>query len=193
MQKLLLSKGFYARDTAEVATELLGKVLVRRLDGVTTRSRIVETEAYFANGDPASHAARGETKRNAVMFGPPGRAYVYLNYGLHYLLNFVTEKEGVAGAVLIRAVEPINGIELLQKNRPVADVIELTNGPAKLTQALAVDRRHNGIVLDTPDLGVEEINDNGFNVVSATRIGISVGSDLMYRYYIEGNRFVSRK
>ncbi len=190
---MFLPVDFYARDTAAVAQALLGRVLVRRLQGTITRSRIVETEAYFEHGDPASHAASGRTRRNQVMFGPAGRAYVYFNYGIHYLLNFVTEAEGTAGAVLIRALEPLTGVDLLMKNRPVDKVVNLTSGPAKLTQALGIDSTHNGRPLDSAELGVEEREDNRFNVISATRIGISAGQSLEYRYYIAGNRFVSRK
>ncbi len=189
---MYLTSEFYARDSATVAKELLGKVLVRSIGGVRTRSRIVETEAYFASGDPASHAARGQTKRNSVMFGPPGRAYVYFNYGMHHLFNVVSEPEGTAGAVLVRAVEPLAGIELLFKNRPVDTAVKLTSGPAKLTQALAIDHTHNGMLLNSPRLGVEGSGDNRFNVVATTRIGISAGQELEYRYYIYGNRFVSQ-
>ncbi len=190
---MFLPVDFYARDTSVVARALLGKVLIRRVRGTITTSRIVETEAYFENGDPASHAARGRTARNHVMFGPAGRAYVYFNYGIHFLLNFVTEAEGTAGAVLIRALEPLAGVDILLINRPVKKDIDLTNGPAKLTQALGIDGAHNGTVLDSTELGVEESGDNRFNVVSATRIGISAGQSLKYRYYIAENRFVSRR
>lgn len=184
---------FYSRDCALVAKELLGSTLVRTVNGAVTRSRIVETEAYFEHADPASHAARGRTPRNAVMFGPPGRAYVYFNYGMHFLFNVVTERDGTAGAVLIRAVEPMEGVGLMLINRPVVEIANLTNGPAKLTQALAIDRTLNNHPLDNQVLGVEASTNNGFNVVSTTRIGISTGRELEYRFYIEGNGFVSRR
>ncbi len=187
-----LPDDFYARDTGLVARELLGKVLVRRLNGGVARCRIVETEAYYGRGDPASHAARGRTKRNRVMFGPPGRAYVYFNYGVHHLLNVVTEAEGEAGAVLIRAVEPLAGVPLLLANRPVANINQLTSGPGKLTQALAIDIAHNGRQLKTPELGIVDGKGNGFNIVSAKRIGISAGQALDLRFYIDGNTYVSR-
>ncbi|MDP1808899.1 MAG: DNA-3-methyladenine glycosylase [Actinomycetota bacterium] len=188
-----LSESFYARDTAVVARELLGKVLVRRINGDIARCRIVETEAYFSQNDPASHAARGRTKRNSVMFGPPGRAYVYFNYGVHHLFNVVTELEGTAGAVLIRAVEPVVGAALLLANRQVAIIEQLTSGPAKLTQALGIDLSHNEKQLNTEELGIIESDDNGFNIVAARRIGISAGGELDLRFYIEKNPYVSRR
>lgn len=188
-----LPQDFYARDTALVARELLGKILVRRISGEVARCRIVETEAYFGEGDPASHAARGRTKRNAVMFGPPGHAYVYFNYGVHHLLNVVTEVEGTAGAVLIRAVEPLAGESLLLVNRPVANIVQLTSGPGKLTQALAIDLKYNGRSLSDVDLGIIDSGADGFKIVSAGRIGISAGKDKDWRFYLDGNRFVSRR
>lgn len=188
-----LTHDFYARDTGLVARELLGKVLVRRINGDIARCLIVETEAYFSRDDPASHAARGRTKRNSVMFGPPGRAYVYFSYGVHHLFNVVTEVEGTAGAVLIRAVEPLDGAALLLANRPVAIMSQLTSGPGKLTQALAIDLSHNEKQLNTEELGIIESDDNGGKIVSARRIGISVGADLELRFYIEKNPYVSRR
>jgi DNA-3-methyladenine glycosylase len=191
-KRRFLPLDFYRRDTRVVARELLGKVLVRTVGGLSTRCRIVETEAYLGQGDPASHSYRGRTPRSAVMFGPPARAYVYLNYGLHYLFNIVTEEEGRAGAVLIRALEPLHGIEAMMAQRPVADIVGLTNGPAKLTQALAINKRHNGRPVGSAELGVVDDCSSGFEVVVAPRIGISSGQDLNYRYYIAGNRFVSK-
>lgn len=184
---------FYGRDTGEVARALLGKELVRTVSGRIIRCRIVETEAYFGSGDPASHAARGLTPGNAVMFGQPGRAYVYFNYGMHYLFNVVTEAEGRAGAVLIRAVEPLEGVEIMTINRPVSDILQLTSGPAKLTKALAINKTHNGQRLDSARLGVIDRPDNGLRVIAAPRVGISSGQEYNYRFYVDGNIFVSRK
>jgi len=186
-----LAPDFYARDTGVVARELLGKVLVREIGGESARCRIVETEAYFSQNDPASHAARGRTKRNNVMFGSPGRAYVYFSYGVHHLLNVVTELEGTAGAVLIRAVEPVTGAALLLANRPVANIEQLTSGPGKLTQALAIGLALNGRQLNSGELGIIESDDDGFSIVSAKRIGISAGRELDLRFYIENNPYVS--
>ena len=193
MPRQFLTPDFYARDTGVVARELLGKVLVRRINGEIACCRIVETEAYFSQHDPASHAARGRTKRNGVMFGPPGRAYVYFNYGVHHLFNVVTEVERTAGAVLIRAVEPVVGAPLLLANRPVAMIEQLTSGPGKLTQALAIDLSLNGKQLNTEELGIIENGGGGFKIVAARRIGISAGGELDLRFYIENSPYVSRR
>lgn len=181
-----LPETFYARPTDVVAKELLGKFLIRQINGQLIKVKIVETEAYFGHNDPASHACRGQTKRNAVMFGPPGRAYVYFNYGMHYLLNVVTEPEGTAGAVLIRAVEPVSGLPKL---------LNLTNGPAKLTKALTVDLRFNGLALNTPALGIIDSNSSepAGKIIASSRIGISRGQELPLRFYLAGNPFVSKR
>ncbi len=184
---------FYARDTGDVARSLLGKILVRRIGRQTVKCRLVETEAYYGKDDPASHAARGKTKRTAVMFGQPGHAYVYFNYGVHHLLNVVTEVAGTAGAVLVRAVEPIEGMDMLLRNRPVSQVRQLTNGPGKLTQALGINLDLNGKSLDTSVLGIIDSEENNFRVVSGPRIGISAGRDMELRFCIENNKFVSRR
>lgn len=190
-----LKSEFYARDTAEVAKDLLGKVLVRRVEAGTARCRIVETEAYFGENDPASHAARGRTKRNSVMFGAPGRAYVYFNYGMHHLFNVVTEIEGKAGAVLIRAVEPLDGVDAIMAGRAVKDVRALTNGPAKLTKVLGIDLNHNGRLLDCEDLGIIEEGKSliGVKIAAGPRIGISAGQDLDLRFCLSGNEYLSRR
>lgn len=188
-----LKRDFYERNTKVVAKELLGKILVHRLPESDTTGRIVETEAYFGNGDPASHASRGKTPRNSIMFGPPGHAYVYFNYGMHYLFNVVTEKEGVPGAVLIRALEPLDGIDFMFKKRKVKELKLLTNGPAKLTQALGIDISHNGLDLANGEIFVCDDKKAAFNIVSASRIGISVGKDDLLRFYIADNQFVSKK
>lgn len=183
MKICFLPETFYARKTDIVAQELLGKILVRQLNGELIKARIVETEAYFGRDDPASHASRGMTKRNAVMFGPPGRAYVYFNYGMHYLFNVVTEPEGVAGAVLIRAVEPVAGLPKEPR---------LTNGPAKLTRALKIDKSFNGVALNSPVLGI--INNEGdepLEICRSGRIGISQGQELLLRFYIKGRSFTN--
>jgi len=188
-----LKRDFYERDTEIVAKELLGKVLVHRLPEGDVTGRIVETEAYFGNGDPASHASRGKTPRNSIMFGPPGHAYVYFNYGMHYLFNVVTEKEGVPGAVLIRALEPLDGIDFMFKKRKVKELKLLTNGPAKLTQALGIDISHNGLDLVNGEIFICDDKKAAFNIISASRIGISVGKDDLLRFYIADNQFVSKK
>ncbi len=166
--------------------------------------RIVETEAYFGPDDPASHAARRKTPRNLIMFGKPGVAYIYLNYGIHFLLNVVTERGGVPGAVLIRALEPLLGEELMLKNRPVKSIVQLTNGPGKLTQAMGIDFSFYGADLTEGDLvimypdedpprGDGNITVQDFTIVAAPRIGISVVQNELLRYYIKDNPFVSSK
>ena len=157
-------------------------------------AKIVETEAYFGNGeDPASHAHKGPTQRSAIMFGQPGCAYVYFNYGVHWLLNFVAKRNGTAGAVLIRAVRPVEGLELMLKNRPT-QASNLTNGPGKLTRALGIDDSYNGadITNEKSDLYVTSFITSQFNVITAGRIGINKGREKMLRFYVKDNAFVSR-
>ena len=139
----ILKKDFYHRDTIQVAKELLGKKLVRRRKGRILSGMIVETEAYLSRSDSASHAFKGQTPRNTVMFGPAGRAYVYFVYGLHYMFNVVTEEKGSPGAILIRAVEPLNGLHQMEARRKKSGR-DLTNGPAKLCQAIVIDKFLNG-------------------------------------------------
>jgi DNA-3-methyladenine glycosylase len=176
-----------------VAKQLLGCVLVREHDGHVMRAKIVETEAYDAS-DAASHSFKGPTPRTQVMFGPSGYAYVYFTYGMHYCMNIVTGKEGEGSAVLIRAVEPISGHEQFSKNRKGIIGPGVSNGPAKLCQAMGIDKR-----LDSHDLrkGVlrlvrgERVDDS--RVVTTTRIGISQSSELPWRFYIKDNPYVSKK
>jgi len=196
----VLTPDFYARDTVTVARELLGCVLVSTAGGETTSGRIVETEAYLGPDDLGSHAAtHGITKRNAVMYGPPGHAYVYFTYGNHHMLNFVTEPEGVAGAVLIRAIEPIDGVDAMLRRRSESRrsasrlaVRDVANGPGKLTAALGVDLSVNGEPLDgSATLSV--LAPQGPVPMAATsgRIGLSSGHEAELRFYIEGDRHVS--
>lgn len=143
---------FYARDTLTVARELLGRRLVRICDGQRLSGRIVETEAYIGQSDLACHASRGLTPRTAVMFGPPGHAYVYFIYGMHHCLNVVTEPEGFAAAVLIRALEPLEGLGVMRTLRGGRPEQQLTDGPGKLCQALQITRALNGMDLVTGDV-----------------------------------------
>lgn len=193
MKEKVLPRHFYERDTKTVARDILGHILVHDTVQGTLRGVIVEAEAYFGQSDLASHASRGMTKRNAVMFGDAGRAYIYLNYGMHYLLNVVTEKRGVAGAVLIRALEPVEGDELMFDNGKAKSRVELTNGPGKLTKAFGIDQKFNGKSLIESNLFIIEGRKDNFHIKAAPRIGISVAQDSLLRYYIEGNPFVSRK
>lgn len=194
---------FYLQDTRTAAQALLGQMVARRLPtGETLSGIIVETEAYLTD-DPACHAYRGRTPRNAAMFGPPGHAYVYFTYGLHMMLNLVCAPEGVAEAVLVRALEPTEGLETMRQNRGglknlggLAQTRGLTNGPGKLAQALALTRlAHNEADLTDPagELVVLPHVHPPFETVATTRIGISRGADLPWRYYIHGNPYVSRK
>jgi DNA-3-methyladenine glycosylase len=191
---LILSKLFYERDTKIVARELLGKVLVREVKRGILKGKIVETEAYYGLNDSASHASRGKTKRNSVMFGEAGVAYIYLNYGVHFLFNVVTEKLSIPGAVLIRALEPLEGMKVMMENRNTKSINQLTNGPGKLTKAMQIDISFNRYDLTRGDLLIE---DNGHSclieIVEAQRIGISVAQDKLLRYYIKDNLFVSKK
>lgn len=185
---------FYARPTLQVAPELLGKYLVRRTRGHLLIGRIVEVEAYRGHLDPASHAYRGRTQRNAVMFGEPGHAYVYFTYGMHFCMNFVTERDGVAGAVLLRAVEPIRGIEFMRRRRGshVNDK-DLSNGPAKLCEAFVIAREQNGLDLLGNELCVMAGDGQSPPTMGrSTRIGIRVANDKRWRFYIKRNPCVSR-
>jgi DNA-3-methyladenine glycosylase len=190
-----LSRAFFARATIEVARELLGKIIVHKLNGHTLAGRIVEAEAYLGLGDQAAHAARGLTNRTKVLFGPPGHAYVYFIYGMYECLNLVCEPEGIAGCVLIRALEPVAGIEEMQRRRPAARHLrDLASGPGKLALAMGITREHNGCDVTRGELRVRELADAGpREIVTTTRIGISVSQDLPLRFYIKDNEFVSRR
>ncbi len=188
---------FYLQDTRTVAKALLGQEVVRRLPtGETIAGIIVETEAYLTD-DPACHAYRGQTPRNAAMFGPAGQAYVYFTYGLHMMFNLVCAPEGIAEAVLLRALEPTEGVDLMRQNRGgMAETRQLTNGPGKLAQALALTRLdHNEANLTDPDgeLFIRPRPAPPFELVETTRIGITRGVELPWRYYIRGNPYVSKK
>jgi DNA-3-methyladenine glycosylase len=170
---------------------LLGKILVHG----SSSGKIVETEAYLGSGDAAAHAARGLTPRTRVIFGPPGHAYVYLIYGMYDCLNFVAEVEGTAGCVLIRALEPLAGIQQMRRRRPAARGIEeLANGPGKLTRALAISRRDNGADLTRGPLTVHApAAPEPLEIGISERIGITQSRELPLRFFIAGNRFVSRR
>lgn len=184
---------FLQDSASNVAKRLLGCELVRQIDGQTVRVRIVETEAYDQT-DAASHSYNGRTPRTDVMFGPPGYLYVYFTYGMHYCCNIVVGEEGYGAAVLIRAVEPLEGEAALQKRRRGKTGIELTNGPAKLCQALGIDKQMNGHDLHRAPLRLivpPEVSDD--EVVSTTRVGISRAKDQPWRFYIKDNPYVSVK
>lgn len=186
-----LTRDFYAAPVQKVARALLGKTLARRSPHGVRRGIIVETEAYHQD-DPACHANRGRTARNAAMFGPPGTAYVYFIYGIHYCFNVVTGEEGSGEAVLIRALEPIGGIPIMETARRTRDVKLLCSGPARLCQALDITDAQDGIDLTGNTLYLEQGRPAG-TIVTTARIGISRGRELPYRYYLADNVFVSRK
>jgi len=200
----ILNRNFYKKNTIEVAQKLLGKILIYKPSTKFHFSaKIVETEAYLEN-DPASHSFCGITPRNAPMFGPPGFTYIYIIYGMYNCLNFVTEQNGKAGAVLIRAVEPIEGIPLMKKNRHQENLYNLTSGPGKLCQALNLTRDQNQLDLcialkqkkittKYPQIYLLDAKSIPEELVIATsRIGIKEEHQQPWRYYIKGNRFVSR-
>lgn len=187
-----LPREFYFRNTLTVARDLLGKVLVRPHGEQVLSGRIVETEAYFGADDAASHAARGRTLRNAVMFGPPGYSYVYFIYGMYNCLNFVTEPEGRAAAVLIRALEPVSGIDFMKSVRKTEKYTNLASGPGKLCQALAIDGRFNREDLLGHRLYVLEAAPvEKDRIVSAPRIGIKNAAQHHWRFYLKENPHVS--
>lgn len=187
-----LDRNFYSRNTEIVAKELLGKILVHKTEEGICKGKIVETEAYFGDKDPASHAYRKKTKRNYLMYETPGMAYVYFTYGNHWLFNIVAKETKVPGAVLIRAIEPIKGVELMKRNRAIADIKNVTNGPGKLTKAFNINKKQNGMDLTGKELFLEDSHEK-FELVKAKRIGISKGKSKLLRFYIKNNVFVSRK
>jgi DNA-3-methyladenine glycosylase len=186
----ILPFSFYARETLLVAKDLLGKILVHIVDGERVGGRIVEVEAYLAFEDPASHAFRGPTPRSAIMFGPPGKAYVYFIYGNHYCFNVVAHN-GTAGAILVRALEPLFGLNSMKKRRNVEKVVQLTNGPGKLAQALDINKLHNGVDLTSGNLVLLDAPPPSEPIVRSTRIGIHEDKPRLYRFCLKHNIFVS--
>lgn len=187
-----LGRSFYERYTPTVAKDLLGCVLVRVIDGVGLSGRIVETEAYRGSSDPASHAYRGRTRRNEVMFGPPGHAYVYFIMGAHFCLNLTTEQEGSPAAVLIRALEPIRGLELMKRNRRSKDIGRLTSGPGNLTRALAIDRELNGEDVVISERLFLESGEKAAEIGVSSRVGVGSGKSAKWRFFVKSSRFVSK-
>ena len=209
----ILSPSFYKQTTLEIAKNLLGTFLVHDSPNGKTVGKIVETEAYLAD-DPACHASRGETPRNKMMFDPPGHAYIYFIYGMYFCFNVVTAKKGVGEAVLIRALEPMEGIELMHKRRAKKNkghfsIHELCNGPAKLVIAMGITKDMNGVDLSKGDLkllrpsvtpdsdpgspGRSRIQCGMTEIHTTTRIGIVQGAHLPYRFYFKDNPFISKR
>jgi DNA-3-methyladenine glycosylase len=192
--QLKLPRAFYARSTLDVARDLIGKTLYRQTRDGLTAGVIVETEAYIAAIDPAAHGYRGKTLRNAVMFGPPGRAYVYFTYGMHYCLNVVTEDDDAAAAVLLRALEPTVGLPLMRSRRGerITDR-DLARGPGRLCAAMALTVADNGLDLQGDALWLAETPDfpQDAPVVATPRIGITQAADWPWRFVLAGSRWVS--
>jgi len=200
----LLAREFFNRDPREVGRELLGKIIVRTEGSKLLAGRIVEVEAYLGAGDAAAHAAAGRTPRNHVLFGPPGHAYVYFIYGVHYCLNISCMPEGEAGCVLIRALEPLTGVPEMARARDlnpldptsVRDLRKLLSGPGKLCEALGITRmRDNDKDMLSPQSDLQ-VRDDGFSpveILATQRIGITKSADMPLRYLVAGNAFISRK
>ncbi len=192
----ILERSFYNRDTVTAARSLLGKILVHQVDGVCISGIIVETEAYCGRDDPASHAYGNKTPRNAAMFGDIGHAYVYFIYGNHFCFNIVAKVgDASAGAVLIRALEPVAGINQMQVNRKATNPRLLTNGPGRLTQALGITGEHNVVDLTKQKTlyVVDGTRVDSDQVVATPRIGIRRAQDKLWRFYIAGNQWVLQK
>jgi DNA-3-methyladenine glycosylase len=199
-----LSRSFYDRPTLDVASDLLGKVLVHRRRGVVTSGAIVEVEAYIGESDPACHAAPGRTRRNIPLYGPPGHAYVYLNYGIHCLVNVVTESERSPAAVLIRALDPLDGIGAMRRRRARATkgrralegsalaTHELCRGPGNLTMAMGITLAENSVDLIGDRLFIEDRQIAARPIVWDRRVGVSVGTELPWRAYLAGRPSVSK-
>ena len=181
-----LRRDFFARSVHKVAPDLIGATFT--FSGVG--GRIVEVKAYH-HTDPAAHSYRGKTERNAVMFGPPGFAYVYRSYGIHWCVNVVCEPEGSASAVLIRAIEPTEGVKTMMRRRGLSDERLLCSGPGRLCQALGITIAHNGLPLDRPPLELFG-RDETPEIVTGVRIGITKAADLPWRYGLKGSKFVSK-
>lgn len=188
-----IEKEFFEKSTLEIAKALIGKNLVRILDGEYLIGKIVEVEAYLDENDTASHARFGMTKRNTQMFMDPGNIYVYFIYGMYYCLNFVTEQKGKGSGILIRALEPIDGISIMQQNRKKESIIDLTNGPGKLCNALSIGLNFNGKSLFDKESEIYLIDNNEkYLIASSNRIGVKNDLKEHLRFFIEGNKFVSR-
>jgi DNA-3-methyladenine glycosylase len=181
-----LQRQFFARSVHDVAPELIGAtLLVGGVGGV-----IVEVEAYH-HTDPAAHSFRGPTPRNAVMFGPPGFAYVYRSYGIHWCVNFVCEPQGSASAVLIRALQPTHGLAAMTRRRRRDDERSLCSGPGKLTEALAITGKHDGLPLDAPPIAIHA-RSGKLDIVAGPRIGITKAVELPWRYGLKGSKYLSK-
>lgn len=193
MRARILPKSFYLQPTLEAARELLGKVLVHETREGRCAGAIVEAEAYLGPADPACHSARGCTPRTSAMFGPEGHAYVYFIYGMYFCFNVVTQPAGVAEAVLVRALQPLEGLDLMRRRRGVEKLSALASGPGKLCAAMGITRACNGLDLTRPPLWIEDRGAPPGEVVWRPRVGINVATEHPWRCYLKGNRFVSKQ
>lgn len=189
----IFPRAFYEADTVTVAQRLLGSFLVHETSLGKIAGKIVETEAYLAD-DPACHAHAGKkSARNASMFGPPGSSYIYLIYGMYYCFNVVTRDPGIGEAVLIRALEPLAGLDIMQRNRKTSELKQLCSGPGKLAQALGLGKKQNGISLRKKPLYILSSKDTQLEIATSTRIGLSKANDLPLRFFVKDSPFISRK
>ena len=182
----LIRRNFFARSVHLVAPDLIGAIFL--CDGVG--GRIVEVEAYH-HTDPAAHSYNGPTERNAVMFGPPGFVYVYRSHGIHWCVNFVCEPEGSASAVLIRAVEPLEGLAKMKRRRGLSEERLLCSGPGRLTEAMAITHAHNGLALDRPPFRLYAREEEP-EIATGVRIGLTKAADVPWRYGLKGSKFLSK-
>lgn len=195
---MILPVSFYSRSTLNILEDLIGKVLVRKSDEGLTSGVIVEAEAYTGEDDPASYAFCGRTKRSEIMYGPPGRAFVHFTYGMHHMLNLVTEKKEFPAAILIRALEPHEGISLMKKRRQTEELFNLCSGPAKMCQAFGIDRSYHGLSLfsSRSPLFIKDgarREKRKKELIWTSRIGIQQGKERLWRAYLKGSPFISAK
>ncbi len=186
-----LNRDFFERPTLQVARELLGKQIVFNGNGQKLSARIVEVEAYIGKNDPACHASKGKTNRTAVMFGPGGISYVYFIYGMYHCLNFVTEKENFAAAVLLRAAEPEEGLESMKENSPRCSQKNLLRGPGRFCRSFGISTAHSGLDLTEDTIYLEDRNIEVKSIGKTTRVGINEGTDKMWRFYDNDSQMIS--
>jgi DNA-3-methyladenine glycosylase len=188
-----LDKSFFSDDPSQVAQKLLGKILVKKSSKGILKGKVVETEAYYSKNDPASHFQIRPSAREFLREKPSGTIYVYFTYGNHWMFNVLAKGKDKSGGVLIRALEPMEGIDIMKKHRKVKKDTELTNGPAKLTRAFEINGSYNGKdITESEDIYFEDAEETT-DIVTTNRIGIKQGEDMPLRFYIKGNRFISKK
>ncbi len=192
MKPKKLSREFYNRPTLEVAIDLLGKILVREINGLSLGGRLVEVEAYIGEDDPGCHACRGMTPRNEIMYGEPGYLYVYFTYGNHYMLNIVTERKGFPAAVLLRGMEPMYGVDIMMKNRGVEQITDIASGPGKMAKALGITTAQKGEDLTGKHIYLLDDKMEISEIWQSPRIGLTDGRDKLWRFFLPDNPYVSK-